>query len=149
VVAAGIFATQQLNSNNKNEIFAKYEKESNLQIIETLAAIYAETKDSTKYDWFVSRINQAEGVEKYYTLNHFSNFVEAMPFSIQQKAFDKMKIIVNDTAELWYAKWGAFKTISKLNKIENFKPYLEEVAAKATEPELQKRYKRLLDSLKK
>lgn len=143
VVASSLVGYSMTTSKDRLEKLAQFESLDNKEVLKAIAEVYAEEADLNKYNWFVSKINKLEGIDLYYFLADFSTYLDKMNVSVQQEAKTLLEPIAR-TNSTWYVKFGAFKAISKLTKIEDRNSLLNDINEKEKDEKVKKYFARVL-----
>ena len=143
VVGSSIVAYSMTDSPDRKIKLSSYENINNKEILNALAEVYADEADTTKFNWFTSKINKLEGTDLYYFISDFSSYLGKMNLTTQEKAKNILEPIAR-TNDTWYIKFGAFKAIAKLDKINNRKELLNDIYSKESDDKVKKYFERIL-----
>ncbi len=139
VVGASLSAYLKLNKADASSLINKFEKEDNVEIVGALAKYYATKGDSSKFDWFVEKIDKGSGRELYYILTDFTKYAQKLNNAHKMKAVKVMEPIAR-TNTSFYAKFAAYKGISAFKELEGVAELREDIKAKEPNAKFKERF---------
>lgn len=142
VVSAGLSGYLKLEPKDSKKILSQYESLDNKEITSTLAEYYAEKSDSSKYDWFINKLNKNNGTELYYLLTDFTKYLKKMPTSLQLAGFKVVEPIARNNFYYW-VRFSAFKLLNEFKDLPNAKEVIESIKKSETNPKLVERYSKM------
>lgn len=143
VVASSIVGYSMTKNQDRLTKISAFENIDNKEVLNALAEVYAEEADTNKFSWFVSKVNKLSGTELYYFITDFATYLEKMEAPIQERAKAVLEPMARTNAT-WFIKYGAFKALASLKKINDSTDLLKDIDSKESDEKIKKYYARVL-----
>ena len=122
------------------ELAEKYSKIDDNGIFASVGNYYAENPSADRYDWFVKRIKQMEGMEVYQYLAIFGSYLGKSDTETQQKSVPLVKNMAMNEPE-WFVRVSAAQILDMLSdSVVEAETALKQVVEKEKDPRLVNYY---------
>ncbi|NJM93690.1 MAG: M1 family metallopeptidase [Cytophagales bacterium] len=117
----------------------QYEIYQNINLILPLADYYATNKIKGKGDWFMSKLNQIKGVDLYYFIGYFGNYLFAQEKSAIGTYQKDLSVMAMDHPK-YYVRLAAYRALSLFDDQADIAQLLTDIKAAERHPRLIKIY---------
>ncbi len=142
VIGASLYAYGKTNEKDKDQVFGKFEKVNNVNVIVPIANYYLESQQFDKADWFIARMEHLKGADLYYMLQYLGQLALAAPPEVQTKTAD----VFHDYAinnDLYYVRLAAFQGLVLLEDVAGVEQMIQKVMSREKNPQLLQYYQNM------
>lgn len=139
VVGAALYGYGQTSANDKMEKFKAHENINNINILIPIADFYALEGSVEQFDWFKKSIQANDGVELYYLLQYFGQYLMSMPIEIQDEGFKVLKEYAQNN-ETYYIRLAAFQGLLLIEELQGVRDFINLLKVEEEDSRLQDIY---------
>jgi aminopeptidase N len=141
VAAAGILTYAGTGAPDTKAKLAKFDQETNEDVVLSLAAYYAVQGGMEKYNWFMKQVKQGRGSGLYYLLQSFGAFLAGNEQANTPEAVN----LLGDMAlnnNLYYIRLGAYQALAVMSDRQEVKELQEKIKQNEKDERLLNMYNR-------
>jgi aminopeptidase N len=135
----GFAATQ---APDKVEIFEKFEKSQNINLVLPLADFYAQTGQYDKYEWFEGKLFEINGGNLWYLIQMFGEFLMDAPAYVQKRGAGLLESMARNNNQ-YYVRLAAYQALGLLEELDNMPAIRENIRNQEKDERLNQIYQNI------
>lgn len=126
VVGTAIYVLSSTDPDEMKQEAYRFDKYNNVNVVIPLASFYIDNGGFTKYDWFVSKINQAQSETLWYLLQYFAEYIMKAPESMQREGAAILERYARKSSKD-YIRLSAYQSLGLFTSLSGIKEIRKEI----------------------
>jgi aminopeptidase N len=126
------------------EIASRFENVPNGDIVTAVANFYANTTDTSRYTWFINKMNTMKSQDLYNFLQVFGKYLIRSGSDTQRQAVPMLEVMAR-TSPAYFVRFGAYQVLGLLQDIEGVKSMRKDIRISERDPKLKEMYEQFKD----
>ncbi|WP_128544149.1 M1 family aminopeptidase [Larkinella soli] len=144
VVSSALDAYLMSKPGDAGEIAARFENVPNGDIVTAVANFYANSTDTSRYTWFINKMQTMKSQDLYNFLQVFGKYLIRSGADMQRQSVPMLEVMAR-TNPAYFVRFGAYQVLGLLQDIEGVKSMRKDIRLSERDPKLKEMYEQFKD----